>query len=129
MKRKFNKGQTVKILAVIALLCLQYVAHSQVFTRILDEGEKIYEYIPWYFLQTPEVESLPAIDVQAVLEQDALEGKVIHRYGIKAPMNLGKTDGTFYQFGNYTVWKLKIRSENAKSLNFEFSNLNLPGGS
>ena len=130
MKRKIlNNGQTVKILAVIVLLCLQYVAHSQVFTRILDEGEKIYDYVPWYFLQTPEAESLPPIDVQAVLEQDALDSTVTARFGIKEPMGLTKEDGTFYTFGNYAVWKLKIRSENAKSLNFEFSDLNLPDGS
>jgi lysyl endopeptidase len=44
-------------------------------------------------------------------------------------MGLTQEDGVFYTFGNYTVWKLKIRSENAKSLNFEFSNLTLPAGS
>ncbi len=99
------------------------------FTRILGEEEKIYEHIPWYSQQSPAPVNVPPIDVEAVLEQDRRDSTGLSRYGIKEPMNLDKGDGTLYQYGNFAVWKLHIRSESAKSLNFEFSNLNLPAGS
>lgn len=125
----FRNRQVIKFFAFLTLLCLQHVGHSQVFTRILAEGEKIYDYIPWYFLEEPLGESLPPIDINTVLEQDALDSTITSRFGIKAPMGLTKENGAFYPFGNYSVWKLKIYSKGAKSLNFEFSELNLPPGS
>ncbi|MFT4762710.1 MAG: lysyl endopeptidase [Saprospiraceae bacterium] len=72
---------------------------------------------------------MPSVDVEAVLKKDKKDGKRLPRFGIKKPMNLDTQDGTFYEFGNYSIWKLKIHSDGAQSLNFEFINLNLPVGS
>lgn len=69
------------------------------------------------------------VNVDSVLEQDAINGFGGNRFGIKNPMELTIEDGTFHDFGNYSVWRMPVYSQNAKSLNFLFTNLNLPEGS
>ena len=123
-----------KRLALLLVICLfgTFLGNSlsaQVFTRILNENEQISEFIPWHFDTSPHSIALPKLDIEAVLEEDERQHVRTPRFGVKAPMNLDKNDGEFFTFGNYTVWKLKISSAEAQSLNFEFSNLNLPEGS
>ncbi len=123
----FNKTHSVKLLAIIVLLFLtQNIIQAQVFTRILSEEETIHDYIPWYFMERPDAEIAPPVDVAAVLAQDKKVGSTLDRFGVKTPMNLTEEDGAYYQLGDYYIWKIQIKSENAKSLNFEFENLNLP---
>lgn len=80
-------------------------------------------------MQGPTPIDAPTVDVEAVLRQDSIEGKLLTRFGIKTAVSLTKSNGTLYDFGNFDVWKLVIRSDGAKSLNFEFEELMLPVGS
>jgi hypothetical protein len=102
---------------------------GQVFTRILGPGENIYDYLPWYFNEKPGQKIVPYIDVQAVLTQDSIEGSQLQRLGIRQSLDWDINQGTFYQFGNYHIWKLAARSQGAKTLGFKFTNLVLPQGS
>jgi hypothetical protein len=62
------------------------------------------------------------------LISDSKKNVELNRFGVKANTQYTAEQGTYYQFGNYSVWKIKIGSLNASSLNFVFSNLLLPQG-
>jgi len=129
-KRKVNKSHAIRIFTFFVLLFLtKNLLQAQVFTRILGEKEKIETYLPWYFSEKPDSIIAPPVDVQATLAQDEIDSLDLPRFGIKESIGLNEQDGTFFEFGNYFVWKLRIHSDGAKSLNFEFTNLHLPEGS
>ena len=113
----------------IMLLMAPNLIQGQVFTRILGPEENIYDYLPWYFSEKPGQKIVPYIDVQSVLSQDSIEGRQFQRLGIRRSLDWDKNQGTFYQFGNYHIWKLAARSQGAKTLGFKFTNLVLPQGS
>lgn len=129
-KRKFNKRHAIRIFTFFVLLFLtKNLLQAQVFTRILGEKEKIETYLPWYFSEKPDSIIAPPVDVQTTLAQDEIDSLEFPRFGIKESIDLNETNGTFFEFGNYFVWKLRIHSNEAKSLNFEFTNIHLPEGS
>ena len=117
------------VITTIFLFLTQNILQAQVYTRILGKKEVINDYIPWYVEQKPNAKIVPPVDIEAVLEKDRKEGLKFPRFGVKSSLNLTKTDGAYYPFGKAVIWKMHITSEDAKSLNFEFTNLNLPRGS
>jgi len=127
---KFLSRLTVRLITFSAFLFFDVLSlQAQVFTRLLQPGEKMEDYILWYSLQKPAPLTAPAVDVAAVLLQDSLDANPLYRFGIKTAVNYAKSDGTIYDFGNFDVWKLVVRSNGAKSLNFEFEDMVLPVGS
>lgn len=128
-KTKLIKAHSVKFASTILLLFLALQAiEAQVITRVLGENEKIEKYIPWYFPEKPSDRDMPPVDVQQTLLQDSIDGKILPRFGIRKEINLTKSDGTIYEFGNYKVWKLAVRSDDAKTISFKLANATLPDG-
>jgi len=103
-----------------------------VITRVLSENQRIQDIIPWHYGEEPSVVAVAAPSVQKILALRALnDGPSIGQYShsVKKEISLDKKDGTLYEFGNYSVWKISISSIDAKSMNFHFSQLNLPNRS
>lgn len=110
---------------LLALLCTA-PGYAQVITRQLSAEENFEKYILWYSQEAPVAYELQPVDVAATLTIDMETGVQFYRFGIKQEMNLGKSAGTLYEYGNFKVWKIVIQAEGAKSLNFELTNLHLP---
>lgn len=112
---------------VLILILFTTSLQAQVYTRILGPGEQIADYIPWHINEKPAANPLSVPDVAAVLALDAATNP-INRVAVKKKAWLTPEDGTFYTFGNYSIWKLTVKSPGATYLNFDFSYLNLPEG-
>ena len=80
-----------------------------------------------------ETVKMPSFDVQKLIEEDKitdLDKSIPPRFGyaFETDLNL-KNYGTYEQLENgWGVWRLKIKSENAISLNLQFKNFNLADG-
>jgi len=111
-----------KNLPLIIFILLSFVANAQI-TRTET---------PYYFLhdfpnEIPVVET-PTFDAQALLDEDQKEILVKpYRFAKVFPVNINfKQKSRKTEDNNNTVWILKIKSENAKSIGLVFSNFEIP---
>lgn len=75
---------------------------------------------------------LPPIDLNILKEQDKVNDKLAMpwRFGVKHEFSLGLEDGQWVELENGDkIWRLKIYSPKALSLNLIFDEFYLPGGS
>jgi len=100
--------------------------HGQVRTTFLDVDRRISDVIPYHITEIPEAKTLPPVDIEGTLEEDRRNNRTIPRFGVRVGTDFSTDDGAFYERGNLVVWKIAIQSPGATSLNFQFSNLNLP---
>lgn len=117
------------IVFLVLSFTTQNIIQAQVYTQIIGEQEKIYDYIPWYFIKQTDTIMVTPVNIDSVLTDDELNGSGGSRFAVKSTMNLTIEDGTFHDFINYSIWRMPVYSPNAKSLSFLFENLNLPEGS
>lgn len=126
MKVQFNLLRQVILVGVTMWLTIAS-SYSQIITRVLAPDADIGSYIPWYDPREsiPRVNT-PVVDVQAVLLQDSLSGRVMPRIGIKQDIDVSTTDGQIMDKGNYSVWSMTLHSANARSMSVRFDNTYLP---
>lgn len=124
MKTIFNNS---RYLILIGLIALSSQAFGQVITRVIPADDKIENYIPWYnpHLEIPIVNA-PFVDVEAVLLEDELTGREMPRIGIRQDVSYTMEDGGVTRHGNYSLWSMTLRSENAKSMSIRFDDTYLP---
>src|SRR5690606_28251270 len=68
----------------------------------------------------------PFVDVEAVLLEDSLTGRVMPRIGIKQDIEVSTSDGQMIDKKNYSVWNMTLHSTNARSMSVRFDNTYLP---
>jgi len=114
---------------LLFLLIASMSVYAQVPTRFLNTGDITSR---GYF-ETPAITSTVdvAIDVTMAIEKDEREIEL----GLTLPFRFGKgaevnynlqNSGEWFEKGNGKVWKLKIRSKNAFSINLIIKKLSLP---
>jgi hypothetical protein len=103
---------------------------AQVRTTILKPQDNILELIPHHITAEPSAVILPKPDIEAALDQDRREGRIIHRFGVELGTSFSMDDGVFYEIEalSQVIWKASFSAKDARSLNFHFSNLHLPKG-
>jgi hypothetical protein len=113
----------------LTVCCLNFsdVGFSQVPTVVLN-GNSIADFIPLHSEKYVEPALLPEVDIAAVLAEDLANGVEIPRFGIKIPTAVSKNDGEAENYGGFIIWKKSFTAPDAKSLNFEFTDLFLPDG-
>lgn len=121
--------QIFKEISVLALLF--YLSHdtitAQVITRVLTEDDQIGNYIPWYNPDdiAPTFKA-PIVNVEAILDQDSLDGRHNPRISVKQEVNISGKDGILIKKSNFSLWKFALESEGAKSLSIRFKDTHLP---
>lgn len=114
-------------LLLVFCFAFSHISISQVPTVVL-EGEPISDFILFHSEKIVDATVLPHVDIAAALAEDSAKGVEIPRFGVKIPTTISENDGDVEEFGNFIIWKKSFFSRNAKSLNFEFTELNLPDG-
>jgi len=114
-------------LLLVFCFAFSHISISQVPTVVL-EGEPISDFILFHSEKIVDATVLPHVDIAAALAEDSAKGVEIPRFGVKIPTTISKNDGDVEEFGNFIIWKKSFFYRNAKSLNFEFTELNLPDG-
>lgn len=115
------------IFLTVCCLILPNLALSQVPTVVLN-GNSITDFIPLHSEKYVEPTLLPEVDITTVLAEDAANGVEIPRFGVKISTTISKTDGETEDYGSFIIWKKSFAALGAKSLNFEFTDLDLPDG-
>lgn len=111
----------------ICLLIFFNTSFGQVPTVVLN-GASIDKFIPFHSREYVQPTVLPDVDIQAVLAEDAKNGIEIPRFGVKMRTSVSKFEGEIIEFKTQIIWKKSFYALKAKSLNFEFTGLNLPLG-
>src|SRR5690606_35542214 len=102
-------------------------SYAQVITRVLAPDDEIENYIPWYDpRERIPIVNTPFVDVEAVLLEDSLTGRVMPRIGIKQDIEVSTSDGQMIDKKNYSVWNMTLHSTNARSMSVRFDNTYLP---
>jgi len=129
MKTKFQTLKNILLVGLVVLTSLS-ISHSQVITRVLSPDDNIEKYIPWYNPdeEVPIVDA-PSVDVEAVLEQDQQEGRLLPRISINQETNISIDNGKIIQRSNYLIWNMALVSEGAQSMSIRFENTYLPENS
>ncbi|MCW5921855.1 MAG: trypsin-like peptidase domain-containing protein [Saprospiraceae bacterium] len=115
------------IFFTVCYLILPNTGLSQVPTVVLN-GNSITDFIPLHSEKYVEPKLLPEVDIAAVLAEDLANGVEIPRFGIKIPTSVSKNEGEAENNGGFIIWKKSFTAPDAKSLNFEFTDLELPEG-
>ncbi len=103
------------------------MSYTQVFTRVLnDEKQEIEHFNTWHIKEEPREFEQPEIDFEKIIAEDKRLGKQIPRFGVKTKTIFTEKDGQFYEYGDWVIWKIAFKAPKAKSLNFTFSNFQLP---
>ena len=83
-------------------------------------------------LKSVPTESMPPVDVDALFREDAAKSKdkVPYRFGLPIDVDLGVDNAGVWDDldGHGRLWRLRIHSDQALSLNFVFSEFRLPDG-
>lgn len=126
---KKRNGMLFKALLLFSLLVLPLTFYAQVWTKKIVDHQ-LEDLIPYHSSKpVKQVKEMPDIDIEAVLLQDAAEGRTMPRYGVVISTLINKDEGEVVEMDQVMIWKTGIRSRNATSLNFFLKNLSLPEGS
>ncbi len=114
------------ILSLIFILVIVTASDAQVWTTVLKDKD-LESVIPGHSdKQVSRVKTLPAPDIEPILRQDSIEGKILHRYGVKVPTRIIRSDGETEERDGVVIWKTSARSAGAISLGLQLSNVALP---
>lgn len=118
-------------ITLLLIFCGLFSVKGQVSTKFFEKGKVFEQNTKFKKTLDKEYEKvMPTFDVTELLKEDEAnkDMDIPFRFGKSFEVNLNLQDGKWEKMASIEIWKLKITSKGAYSLNFIFSTLFLPQG-
>lgn len=112
---------------ILVLVLVSISASAQIETRRI-KPEFLKDYVKFHSDSHVKKITMPPVDVTRLMQEDAEEDERPPRFGKAMKINLGLENGTWEDIELGRIWKLKIHSPHAFSINLKFDEFYLPDG-